>query len=141
MPAVVSRITHSNQLFSLALQPGWQWQEQEDGGLCFSQEPPGVLHLSAEPVADPESLPNLSRMLAGFVTRTVRPVATDDLLRVPLAGAEGFSWQYVAEDKACRVWVFGNRQAWVFASFHCQLEDAPNHQTGVEKMVTSLKLP
>lgn len=134
-------ISHPNGLFELRLPSDWQWIADEAGGAAVSRQPPGVLHLSAEAVDDPADFPNLSRMLAGFLTRTGRPVATDDLLRVPLAGAEGFSWQYIEdESRAWRVWIFGNRVAWVFVSFNCALEDAPAHQPAVDGLVHSLRL-
>ncbi|MCA9794765.1 MAG: hypothetical protein KC910_23315 [Candidatus Eremiobacteraeota bacterium] len=134
-------ISHPDGLFELSLPSDWRWVADETGGSAVSAQPPGVLHLSAEAVEDPAELPNLSRMLAAFLTRTGRPVATDDLLRVPLVGAEGFSWQYIEDQKrAWRVWIFGNRTVWVFASFNCALEDAPVHQGSVDGLVHSLRL-
>lgn len=132
-------------LFQLDLPEGFSWRSESGGGAALSYQPPGVLHFSAEPVENPEELPNLSRMLANFVTLHVKPVATDQLLRFQLENSLGFAWQYKeelegGESRLWRVWVVGNRQVYVFVSFNCALEHQEQFQPLVDEAVRSIKL-
>lgn len=132
-------------LFSLELPSDWRWHPDEQGGGAVAPPPPAVLHVTAEAVEDRLALPNLSRMLAGFLTRQIRPVAADELVSMPFSQATGFGWQYVERSQrrpahAWRVWIAGNEAAWAFLSFNCALEDAELHRPSVDAMVASLRL-
>lgn len=132
-------------LFTLELPPGWRWIAEQRGGSAVASDPPGVLHLSAEPVEKAEELPNLSRMLAGFVTRHVAPVTTQELIPVDFPRATGFAWQFVEETAdrpphLWRVWIAGNEEAWCFLSFNCSYEDREAHRVTVDEVVASLSL-
>lgn len=106
--------------FSLTLPPGFELSHQDQVVHAVSQEPPGVLTLTAEKVGDPADLPSLSRMLAGYLTLSGHPVATDELLSVSgLVGAQGYSWQYLEEGKYYRFWLCGNEWSWLLLTFVC----------------------
>ncbi len=110
------RIEHSD--FSLILPEGWVCKSENERryGVCLS--PPGVLCCTPERVTETDRLPNLARMLAGFLTRQGHPVATDELLIVSgVAGADGYSWQYVEDGSFLRFWIFGNETRWLFLTF------------------------
>ncbi len=132
-------------LFELRLPEGFTWRSEAGGGAALCHQPPGVLHFSAEPVEDPDELPNLSRMLANFVTLHVKPVATDELLRLQLDNSLAFGWQYKedlegGESRLWRVWVAGNQHAYVFISFNCSLKNQSHFQPLVDNIVSSIKL-
>lgn len=128
-------------LFQLQLAASWTFYADEHGGGAISPCRRAILHFYAEPVHNPEELPNLSRMLAGFLTQHHRPVATDELLRLKLPGALGFSWQFLdsSQNRAVRVWILGNEKAWSFANFHCPLEDEPGLREVVDEMIRSFR--
>jgi hypothetical protein len=108
-------------------------------GIC--QDPAGVLHITPERVIDPESLPNLSRMLAGFLTRSGHPVATDELLQVTsVPDAHGFSWQYVEEKVYHRLWLFGDEFSWLLMTFICPESDRGHFHESLQAVVNSLRL-
>ena len=62
--------------FSLEVPAGWEVRHEEEQVFLISRTPPGVLCCTAQTVENSEELPNLSRMLAGFLTRSGHPVAT-----------------------------------------------------------------
>jgi len=131
-------------LFALDAPPDWAQYEDTDGAAEVSWISPcrsGVLHVHAEAVADMRDLPNLSRMLDGFLTLHQRPVATDELLKVKVPGCLCFAWQYADAEqrRAVRTWVLGNEQAWAFVSFHCSLEQEYGLRPTVDAMITSFR--
>ena len=108
---------------------------------CVSRQPPGVINLTSEAVTERESLPNLSRMLAGFLTRTGHPVATDELLRVSdVPGAPGFSWQYTEEGTYHRLWLFGNLASWLLIHFVCPKEHYSEFHQSLTDSIKTLRL-
>ena len=128
----------------MQLPPSWSWFPDEAGGAAVFQ-PAGqtassVLHIHVEGVDDSESLPNLSRMLAGFLTLRGRPVATDDLLELDLPNTQAFAWQYQEGEQAVRVWVAGNELAWAFINFHCPVLLEAELRSDVDLIVASLVL-
>lgn len=132
-------------LFQLDLPEGFTWRREAGGGAALSLQPPGVLHFTVEPVENPEELPNLSRMLANFVTLHVKPVATDQLMRFQLPNSLGFAWQYRedlegGDSRLWRVWVVGNHHAYAFISFNCALEHQEQFQPLVDEAIRSIKL-
>ena len=126
--------------FSLNLPEDFQVVES-DGLCCVCRQPPGVLHLTPQEVDDPKDLPNLSRMLAGFLTRSGHPVATDELLRVTsVPHAHGFSWQYTEDGHYNRLWLFGNEFSWLLLHFVCLQEHYTGFHEKLTKAVQSLRL-
>ena len=118
--------TLEEKTFSLTLPDSFEVHRDGDRLQCVSREPAGVLFLTPEEVENPEELPNLSRMLAGFLTRSGHPVATDELLRVSsVPKAHGFSWQYVEESKYHRLWLFGNRSCWLLVTLSAPRKRQP----------------
>ena len=118
-------MTFEKPWFTVKLPSDWQLKEEAEGQLAhgISSSPPGVLTLKWEQVTDTEELPNLSRMLAGFLTRSGHPVATDELLPLSnVSGAQGFSWQYQEEATYHRFWLLGHRQCWLLLTFVCPQE-------------------
>lgn len=108
---------------------------------CVSREPVGVVVLTTEIVEDPDELPSLSRMLAGFLTRSGHPVATDELLAIStVPDAYGFSWQYVEDTVYHRLWIFGNEYCWLLLSFLCPRENQVFFQDRLADLVSSLRL-
>lgn len=128
-------------LFRLSLPLGWTDREEEGRSFLISEDPPGVMCCTAERVDDPSELPNLSRMLAGFLTRTGHPVATDELLRVTrVVGVTGFSWQYAEDERYHRLWILGNRHCWLLLTFSCALSHRDHFFSVLEAIVGSLEL-
>lgn len=127
--------------FSLTLPQGWTKRDDEGRVYGLSTEPPGVLCCTASPVENSEELPNLSRMLAGFLTRSGHPVATDELLRVSkVAHAHGFCWQYSEEGNFTRLWMFGNRESWLLMTFTAPEQHVAHFHPLLDQIVESLTL-
>lgn len=132
---------HREETFAVTLPEGWSVRHDEECVYFVCQTPPGVLCSTASRVENSDELPNLSRMLAGFLTRTGRPVATDELLRLSnVSGADGFCWQYFEDGVFHRIWVFGNRQSWLLWTFSCAREDVDRFHPLLEGLVRSLSL-
>lgn len=120
--------------FTLELPETFELHRDEEGLQCVCREPAAVLSLTPQVVEDSDSLPNLSRMLAGFLTRMGHPVATDELLRITsVPQALGFSWQYVEDEKYFRFWLFGNQFSWLLVTFTCQ----EHHQAKFHEVLTT----
>ena len=103
-----------------------------------------VLHIRAERVRDAAELPNLSRMLAGFLTEHVTPVATDELRAFQVEEVLGFAWQYREEwedegERAVRVWVLGNELAWCFVSFQGPIDSVQRDLQLVDNAIVSFR--
>lgn len=129
------------ETFSLTLPDGWAVRRDEERVYLVSSQPPGVLCCTAQPVEQAEQLPNLSRMLAGFLTRTGHPVATDELLRISnVAGGTGFCWQYFEEGTFHRIWIFGNHFSWLLWTFTSATADLDHFHPLLEGMIKSLIL-
>ena len=127
--------------YSLVLPPGFQPNRDDEGLHCVCTAPPGILCFTAESVEDKDSLPNLSRMLAGYLTRMGHPVATDELLKVSsVPGAYGFCWQYVEKQKFQRFWIFGNEKSWLFITFVSSEEDKDKLHEPLQQMVKTIRL-
>lgn len=127
--------------FSLTLPEGFSVSRDSEGLQCVSSAPPGVLSLTPEAVVDKDSLPNLSRMLAGFLTRSGHPVATDELLKMTVVPeAHGFSWQYIEDEKYHRFWLFGNESSWLLLTFVCPSAHQRDFHEPLRKMIVSLRL-
>jgi hypothetical protein len=136
-------VTHP--LFQLELPDGWHWQGEDDGGGAIAPDARGVLYITAQRVADKAQLPSLTRMLAGWLTQHVRPVATDELVSASFPGARGYAWQYTEEyvDKpkhAFRVWVAGNEAAWAFLNFNVPVAKEPEGRPDVDRIIASFTL-
>lgn len=119
---------------------GWQFFPDEHGGGLVSPCRQAVLHVHCEEVTDPTELPNLSRMLAGFVTGHHRPIITQDLLPFSLPGALGFAYQYAQDERAIRVWIVGNPHAWAFINFQAPLQAEERFRATVDEFVQSVRL-
>ena len=129
------------QNFTIELGERFAVESDEVGYQCLCQEPPAILTLLPETVENKDELPNLSRMLAGFLTRSGHPVATDELLRMTnVPGAHGFSWQYVENENYHRLWLFGNEASWLLMTFICPLEHRDAFHEFQQTMVKSLRL-
>lgn len=138
-------VTHPQGLFSFELPPGWHWEGEDDGGGAIAPDRMGVLYITAQAVEDPTKLPSLTRMLAEWLTRHVRPVATDELIPARFPGARGYTWQYTEEytnkeKHAFRVWVAGNEAAWAFLNFNGPLSLEPAVRPQVDALAASFKL-
>lgn len=134
-------MTLEQSSFTLELPDGFKLAESDGPLTCVCRTPPGVLHLTPQLVEDKEELPNLSRMLAGFLTRSGHPVATDELLRVTsVPNAHGFSWQYTEEGNYHRLWLFGNEQSWLLAHFLCPQEHYSEFHEQLTEAVKTLRL-
>lgn len=126
----------SDSLFGLELPNGFTSRQEEQGWQCVCTDPPGVIHFTPEVVDDPDELPNLSRMLSGFLTRSGQPVAPYDLLKITsIPDTHGFSWQYTQEENYHRVWLFGNDHCWLLVTFVCP---APVYRTFHEPLTKSI---
>ena len=156
-------INLAGDLIQFQLPPQWSWHPDEaivtppsvplkgeTGGGAVPPERDCVLHFRAERVEDPTELPNLSRMMASFLTYHVRPVATDELHSFNVGGGLGFAWQYMEEwegdptspsgpIQAIRVWVVGNEVAWVFINFQGPREIVRQRREAVEEVISSLQ--
>lgn len=119
---------------------GWDFYADEQGGGLVSPDRQAVLHVHCEEVTDPTELPNLSRMLAGFVTGHHRPIITQDLMPFQLPGALGFAYQYEHDQRAVRVWIVGNPAAWAFLNFHSPLDKEEQYREAVDGFVRSFRL-
>jgi hypothetical protein len=127
--------------FSIELPEEFQVTETDEGLHCVCQQPPGVLHLTPQDVEDPEDLPNLSRMLSGFLTRSGHPVATDELLQMTsVPNAHGFSWQYTEEGCYNRLWLFGNQYSWLLLHFVCPQEHYAQFHEKLNGAMKTLRL-
>ena len=127
--------------FSLDLPDSFEIHRDGPRLQCVSREPVGVLSLTPEEVEDADELPNLSRMLAGFLTRSGHPVTTDELLRVSsVPEAHGFSWQYVEDSKYHRLWLFGNKHCWLLVTFICPHEAVAEFHESLQDLVKTIRL-
>ncbi len=129
-------------LFQIEFPEDWTFYADEHGGGLVSPCRKAVLHFYAEAVHDAAELPNLSRMLAGFLTQHHRPVATDDLRQIKLPGALAFSWQFLdsLQNRAVRVWIIGNEKAWAFANFHSPLDLEPDLRSAVDQIIADFRI-
>lgn len=127
--------------FSLEVPAGWEVRHEEEQVFLISRTPPGVLCCTAQTVENSEELPNLSRMLAGFLTRSGHPVATDELLRLSnIPNAVAFCWQYFEQGTFHRVWIFGNRRSWLLWTFSSAGTDMDHFHPLLEDLQKSLAL-
>lgn len=127
--------------FSLTLPGSFQTAETDGVLHCICREPPGVLHLTSQEVENKDELPNLSRMLAGFLTRSGHPVATDELLQITsVPEAHGFSWQYTREERYHRLWLFGNELSWLLLHFVCPQEVYGQFHELLSESIKTLRL-
>lgn len=133
-------VARHQDLCEFPIPEGWEFYPDESGGGLISPGREAVLHVHCEAVQDPTELPNLSRMLAGFLTGHYKPVATDDLLRFKSEGALGFAYQYADGDRAVRVWIIGNPDAWAFLNFQGPLENEAGFREPVDKVVREFRL-
>ncbi len=132
---------HSHETFRLQVPPEWTVRGDDDRVYFVSTEPPGVLCCTAQRVQDAEELPNLSRMLAGFLTRSGHPVATDDLLVISgNITARGFCWQYFEDGSFCRIWIFGNQTSWLLITFNSAVEHLDDFHPVLEQVLKTLVL-
>lgn len=128
------------QLFSIAVPEGWQFFADEHGGSLITPCQTAVLHIHSEAVEDTSELPNLTRMLAGFLTLHHKPVATDELLAVKLTGALCFAYQYAEIERAVRVWIIGNEKAWAFLNFQVPLEKEMTYRATIDSLVRDFQI-
>lgn len=133
-------IVHSTGLFALDLPPGWGWHDEPDGGAAVPSGAPGALVISAQAVEDPTRLPNLSRMLAGFLTLRGRPVAADALASVEADGSQGVSYSYAEGGHFWQLWVVGNQATWALLSYNCPIEFQDAHRQALDTILSSLRL-
>jgi hypothetical protein len=127
--------------FAVTLPAGWEVRRDEECVYLVSPAPAGVLCSTAKRVESLEELPNLSRMLAGFLTRTGHPVATDELLRLSnISGGQGFCWQYFENGVFHRLWIFGNRASWLLWTFSCSASDVDHFHPLLEALLKTLSL-
>ena len=139
------QVSHPQGLYTFELPEGWNWHADDDGGGAIAPEARGLLYITAQAVADRSQLPSLTRMLAGWLTTHVRPVATDELVPTAFPGGQGYAWQYTEEyaDKephAFRVWVAGNEAAWAFRNFNGPVSREPHVRADVDRLVASFSL-
>lgn len=133
------RVQHQN-LFSLAVPEGWQFFADDQGGSLIAPCQTAVLHVHAEAVSDPAELPNLTRMLAGFLTLHHKPVATDDLLPIRVPGALCFAYQYAETERVVRVWIVGNEKAWAFLNFQVPYEREAGYRSTVDGLIRDVQI-
>ncbi len=133
------RVQHQN-LFSLAVPEGWQFFADDHGGSLITPCQTAVLHIHSEGVSDPAELPNLTRMLAGFLTLHHKPVATDELLSIRVPGALCFAYQYAESERAVRLWILGNEKAWAFLNFQVSFEKEPTYRTAVDQLIRDFQI-
>lgn len=127
--------------FSVTVPDEWSVRRDEERVYLVSASPPGVLCCTPQRVDDPDRLPNLARMLAGFLTRTGHPVATDELLRISnVPGASGYCWQYFDSGSFHRIWIFGNKASWLLWTFSSSSADLDHFHPLLEGMLKSLSL-
>ena len=136
-----SRVCDPEGLFSIEVPEGWQFFPDEHGGGLIPPDKSAVVHLYGEAVEDPADLPNLSRMLAGFITLRGKAVAPDDLFRLQIKEYPAFAWRSQEKGKkAVRMWVVGNEFAWVFINFQADLDAESRWRLDVDRIVASLDL-
>lgn len=128
------------QLFSVAIPEGWEFFADEHGGSLITPCQTAVLHIHSEGVTDAAELPNLTRMLAGFLTLHHKPVATDELLSIKLPGALCFAYQYADLERAVRVWIIGNEKAWAFLNFQVHFENELLYRATVDALVRDFQI-
>jgi len=133
------RVQHQN-LFSFEAPEGWQFFADEHGGSLITPCQTAVLHIHSEGVSDPAELPNLTRMLAGFLTLHHKPVATDELLPIKLPGALCFAYQYAEMERAVRVWIIGNEKAWAFLNFQVPFARQIEYRTVIDQLVRDFQI-
>ncbi|MBX3167834.1 MAG: hypothetical protein KF760_10500 [Candidatus Eremiobacteraeota bacterium] len=133
------RAQHQN-LFSLAVPEGWQFFADDQGGSLITPCQTAVLHIHSEAVSDPAELPNLTRMLAGFLTLHHKPVATDELLPIKVAGALCFAYQYAELERVVRVWILGNEKAWAFLNFQVPFEKELTYRITVDQLIRNFQI-
>lgn len=126
-------------MFDIEIPEGWQFYPDEHGGSIITPCRSAVLHIHAEKVRDRAELPNLTRMLAGFLTGHHRPVATDELLPVKLPGALCFAYQYADGPRAVRVWIIGNEKAWAFVSFQVPFDRELDYRAAADSLIKSFR--
>jgi hypothetical protein len=132
---------HQEETFSVTLPPGWAVRRDEERVYLVSAQPPGVLCCTSQRVEVADDLPNLSRMLAGFLTRTGHPVATDELMRISnVPGAAGFCWQYFEDGNFHRIWIFGNHACWLLWTFTSATSDLDHFHPLLERLLKTLAL-
>jgi hypothetical protein len=127
-------------LFALEVPEGWLFYADDHGGSLIPPCKTAVMHIHAEAVTDVAELPNLTRMLAGFLTLHHSPVATDELLPIKLPGALCFAYQYAEGARAVRVWVLGNESAWAFVNFQVPLDREREYRSVVDQMIRSFQV-
>lgn len=129
------------ETFALTVPEGWAVRRDDERVFLVSERPPGVLCCTPQVVDDPDRLPNLARMLAGFLTRTGHPVATDELLRISnVPGASGYCWQYFEGGSFHRIWIFGNHASWLLWTFSSATSDLDHFHPQLEGLLKSLSL-
>lgn len=127
--------------FQMELPSDWVVRRDEERIYAVCPQPPGVLCCTPQEVEDSEEFPNLSRMLAGFLTRSGHPVATDELLRITgVAHAHGFCWQYVEDDTFHRIWIFGNARSWLLLTFTCPAPHQGDFSETLNELIRGLSL-
>ena len=127
-------------LFAVEIPEKWEFFADEHGGSLIAPCQTAVLHIHAEAVTDAADLPNLTRMLAGFLTLHHGPVATDELLPIKLPGALCFAYQYAEGQRAVRVWIIGNEAAWAFVNFQVPFDRELEYRTAVDQLVKEFRL-
>lgn len=133
------------RLFSLELPPGWRWLPDPEGGAAVPPGEPGALFVSAQEVEDPEGLPSLRRMLAGFLTVRGQPITPLDVKSVSLGRFQGYGWRYVEEEgggapHAWSLWVTGTPEAWALISYNCPASCLAVHQAAVLEILATFEL-
>lgn len=133
------RVKHQH-LFSVDVPDGWQFFADEHGGSLITPCQTAVLHIHSEGVSDPAELPNLTRMLAGFLTLHHKPVATDELLPIKVPEALCFAYQYAESERAVRVWIIGNEKAWAFLNFQVPFARQIEYRAVVDQLVRDFQV-
>lgn len=127
--------------FAVDLPDGWRVEADLERYYAISTEPPGLLCITPELVKDMKSLPNLSRMLAGYLTRTGQPVASDELRQLNgIPGAQGFWWQYSDRQTVHRLWIVGNETRWILMTFTTAEENMGYFHPLLQECLNSLRL-
>ena len=136
----VSMRAQHQQLFSVSIPDGWEFYPDDLGGSLITPCRTAVLHIHSEGVTDVAELPNLTRMLAGFLTLHHKPVATDELLPIKLPGALCFAYQYAELERVVRVWIIGNEKAWAFLNFQVPMERVLEYRAPVDALVRDFQI-
>jgi len=127
------------ELFDPQIPDGWEFFPDEQGGSLIAPCRTAILHIHAEAVSDPRELPNLTRMLAGFLTLHHKPVATDELLPIKLSGALCFAYQYADGPRAVRVWIVGNEKTWAFINFQVSFDREMQYRSLVDEWIRAFR--